>query len=98
MGREIDPSPAFREAEREVHVQMSNEGTVLFDFGDCHYKKSFHGNIKEFLEFKGRPVDLGVISTACWFIPLLDGSHLHVYADDIDELNASCDQCRIIGA
>ena len=62
------------------------------------FNQSFSVNIKDFLASSGVAVPLpNLPHIECWFIPLNDGAHLHVYAEQINTQNASCDQCRIIG-
>ena len=62
------------------------------------YYESFSRNISNFLATRGQEVQLSELpKIKCWLVPLSDGAHLHIYAEQIYEGNSSCDQCRIIG-
>ena len=63
------------------------------------YWKSFSKNILDFLAAQGTEVQLPELpSIRCWFVILSDGARLHIYAEQVSEESATCDQCRIIGA
>jgi hypothetical protein len=64
-----------------------------------HFKERcgiFYRNVDKFLEIYGSRVNIPA-NVKCWLVTLNDNTRLHVYVEPTCMVNATCDQCRILG-
>ena len=61
------------------------------------YADCFRLNVESYLQAVGLPVGLSKPGLQVHFVPLSDGSFLHVYREELTAETCVCDQCRVLG-